>query len=344
MNQESVVDIGTKLILRVALIATVVYFLYLLRDVVLLVLLSVLTAAAFYPIIGRLAQWKFSRAGAVVTVYLGFLTLIVAMVAIFIPLFISEVKNFATAWPAYGEKLSGILAALEQYFQSFGVEFSQDQFWGEIESGLSQSAGNIVATTVGIFSGLIHFLGYFFLALYLSLEEDGIEKFFRALAPDQYHARAAEFAGKIRVRVSRWLGAQLLLMGIVFAIYYVGLSLLGVPYALAIALFGGLVEIVPYIGPILAAIPAILLGLLEAPIIGLSVLAYYVIAHQLESHIIAPQIMKHSAGLNPVVLIVAVLIGLELGGAIGVLLAVPAAMIMGVFVEDFMEKQQAGKQ
>jgi predicted PurR-regulated permease PerM len=129
-------------------------------------------------------------------------------------------------------------------------------------------------------------------------------------------------------------------MAIVFVIYYVGLSLFGVPYALAIALFGGLVEIVPYIGPILAAIPAVLLGLLEAPVVGFSVLAYYTVAHQLESHVIAPQVMKHSAGLSPVVLIVAVLIGLELGGAIGVLLAVPAAMVMGVFVEDFMEKKK----
>lgn len=344
MNQESIVDIGTRLILRVALIATGVYFLYLLRDVVLLVLLSVLTAAAFYPVIGRLTRWGLSRGGAVIAVYLGFLTFIVAMVAIFIPIFISEMKNFAAAWPEYGEKLSGILLAFEEYFRSFGVEFGREKFFAEIETGLSNSVGNIVTTTVDIVSGLIHFFGYFFLALYLSLEEDGIEKFFLALAPDRFHARAMDFAGKIRDRVSRWLGAQLLLMGIVFAIYYVGLSLFGVPYAFAIALFGGLVEIVPYIGPILAGIPAVGFGLLESPVIGLSVLAYYVIAHQLESHLIAPQVMKRSAGLNPVVLIVAVLVGLELGGAVGVLLAVPAAMIMGVFVEDFMEKQQTGKQ
>lgn len=342
MDTDKIVDVGTRLIFRVALIAVGAYFLYLLRDIVLLVLLAILTAAAFYPLIERLERWRFSRTGAVVAVYLGFLAIIVVMVAIFIPLFVSEVKNFAAAWPTYGKSFSGVLSALESYFQSFGVEFSREQFFGEIEAGLSQSAGNIVATTVNIFSGAIHFVGYFFLALYLSLEEDGIEKFFLALAPERYHARATEFAGKIRARVSRWLGAQLLLMLIVFVIYYVGLSLLGVPYALAIALFGGLVEIIPYIGPIVAAVPAIALGFAEAPVIGFSVLAYYTVAHQLESHIIAPQVMKHSAGLNPVVLIVAVLIGLELGGALGVLLAVPVAMIMGVFVEDFMEKKKSG--
>ncbi len=343
MDTDRIVEIGTRIIFRIALLVVGAYFLYLLRDIVLLVLLSVLTAAALYPVIARLERWKFSRTGAVISVYLGFLALIVAMVAVFVPLFVSEVKNFATSWPIYNQKLSGILSAFEAYFQSFGVDFGRDQFFAEIESGITHSAGNIVATTVGIFSGFVHFLGYFFLSLYLSLEENGIEKFFLALTPDQYHARAAEFAGKIRTRVSRWLGAQLLLMAIVFVIYYAGLSLFGVPYALAIALFGGLVEIIPYIGPILAAIPAVLLGLFEAPVVGFSVLAYYVVAHQLESHIIAPQVMKHSAGLNPVVLIVAVLIGLELGGAVGVLLAVPAAMILGVFVEDFMEKKQTSR-
>lgn len=340
MNTETVVDIGTKLIFRVAIFVAGAYFLYLLRDIVLLVLLAVLTAAAFYPLIGRLERWRFSRTGAVVAVYLAFLALIIAMVAVFVPLFISEVKNFASTWPAYAERLSGILSSLESYFRSLGVDFSREQLFGEIESGLSHSAGNIVATTVGVFSGLIHFFGYFFLALYLSLEEDGIEKFFLALTPERYHSRAAGFARKIRDRVSRWLGAQLLLMLIVFAIYYVGLLVLGVPYALAIAFFGGLVEIIPYIGPILAGVPAVLFGSLEAPVIGLSILLYYIVAHQLESHVIAPQVMKHSAGLNPVVLIVSVLIGLELAGAVGVLIAVPAAMVAGVFVEDFLEKKK----
>lgn len=343
MNAETIVDIGTRLILRITLLAVGAYFLYLLRDIVLLVLLAVLTAAAFYPLIGKLDWWKFSRTGAVLTVYIGFFMTVVALVAIFIPVFISEVQNFATTWPIYGGKLSGFLSSLEQYFQSFGVEFSRDQFFGDIEGAVSNGAGNIVTTTVGLFSGLIHFVGYFFLSMYLSLEEDGIEKFFLALAPEGYHSRAIEFARKIRARVSLWLGAQLLLMAIVFLIYYVGLSLFGVPYALAIALFGGLVEIIPYIGPVIAGVPAVLLASLESPVIGLFVLLYYIVAHQLEGHIIAPQVMKHSAGLNPVVLIISVLVGLELGGTLGVLLAVPVAMIMGVFVEDFMEQKKVGR-
>lgn len=344
MDVERIVEAGTKLILRGLLIAVGIYFLCILRDIVLLVLLAVLTSAAFYPVINRLMRWRLSRTVSVLVVYLGFLAGLVALLSVFVPLFIAEIRSFARDWPMYGARLAGALDVFGQYLRSFGVEFNRDQFFGEVGTSLSHSAGNIVTTTVGVFSGLIHFIGYFFLSLYLSLEENGIEKFFLTITPDEYHARAAEFARKIRDRVSRWLGAQLLLMLILFVIYYVGLLVLGVPYALAIALFGGLVEIIPYIGPVLSGIPAALFGFLVSPLLGFSVLVYYFLAHQFEGHIIAPQVMKYSAGLNPVVLIIAVLIGLELDGALGVLLAVPVAMVAGVFVEDFMEKQQIGKQ
>ncbi len=99
-------------------------------------------------------------------------------------------------------------------------------------------------------------------------------------------------------------------------------------------------EIIPYIGPVLAAVPAIIIGLLYSPGLGLAALIFYLIAHQVEAHIIAPQVMKRSANLNPVVLIIAILVGIELGGPLGVVLAVPLTMVLSVFVEDIFEKKQ----
>jgi predicted PurR-regulated permease PerM len=128
-------------------------------------------------------------------------------------------------------------------------------------------------------------------------------------------------------------------MVIAFVIYYIGLSLLGVPYALAIALFGALMEILPYIGPILAAIPAVIIGLLVSPVLGLSALVFYTLAHQVEAHILAPQVMKRSAELNPVAFILAVLVGYELAGPIGIILSIPVTMILSVFVEDLLEQK-----
>lgn len=345
MNNESIVDVGTRLILRLALIVVGVYFLYLVRDVVLVVFLSVLTSSALSPVITMLTKKRIPRTGAVIITYIGLLTLFVAFIGFFIPVFVSEIRDFAENWTVYSDHLSVFLSGAEQYTKTFGLTFNKASLLQNAGGSVAGGFSGIFSTTIGVFSTLVSFLGFFFLSLYFSIEENGIEKFFLAIAPERYHEWSLSLARRIRERVSRWLAAQLFLMFILFVIYYIGLSLLGIPYALAIALFGGLMELIPYIGPVVSAIPALILAFLASPSLGFITLVFYVITHQLEGHVLAPQVMKHSAGLNPVVLIIAVLIGFKLGGSVGVLLAGPTAMVLGVFVEDFLEKKQTnGKQ
>ncbi len=340
MTVNEHIEVGTKVLLRAALLLAVAYIIYLLRDVVILVLLAVLTAAALVPAIARLQRFGLSRTAAVIISYSFLFFIGVVLLAVFFPLFFSEIKQFLQNFPEYTKRLDAFMNGIEIYSRSIGIEWSKDEFSQGIEENISQWFSQIFSTTVNVFQGFIHFIGYFFLALYLSLEEKGIEKFFLLMTPKEYHAQALSIANRMQGKVSQWLFGQMLLMLIAFAIYYIGLSLIGVPYALAIALFGGLMEMLPYVGPILAAVPAIVIGLLSSPVLGASALAFYIVAHQVEAHIVAPQVMKHSAGLNPVALIVAILIGLELGGPLGIVLAVPITMILSVFVEDLLLKKE----
>lgn len=335
------VAMGTKLALRLILLAAGIYFLYLIRDVVFLVVFATLTAAALSPAIAKLRKWHLSRASAVIIAYAVLLLGTVALLAVFLPLFFTEVKEFLQNWPEYAKRLDTTLATVQAYLGTFGIDFQKEQFFQSIEGNITGGLSNIFSATVGLFQGFIHLIGYFFLALYLSLEEKGIEKLFLLLTPEEYHAQALSIASRMQGKVSQWLFGQAILMLVAFVIYYIGLSLLDVPYALAIAFFGGLMELLPYIGPVIAAIPAILVGVLVSPVLGVSALIFYVIAHQAEAHIVAPQVMKHSAGLNPVALIIAILIGLELGGALGIILSVPITMVLSVFVDDILEKKQA---
>lgn len=333
------IAIGTKIALRLAIWAAIFYFLYLVRDVVLLVLFAILTAAALSPAIARLRKWRLSRTAAVIIVYLIVLSGGALLLAVFLPLLFAEVKEFLQSWPEYAKHLDTSLSSIQTYLSTFGIDFQKEQFFQDIEGNVVGGLSDIFSKTVGLFQSFIHLIGFFFLALYLSLEEKGIEKLFLLLTPKEYHTQALSIASRMQGKVSQWLFGQALLMLIAFVMYYIGLTLLGVPYALAIAFFGGLMEILPYIGPILAAIPAVLVGLLVSPILGISALIFYVIAHQVEAHIVAPQVMKHSAGLNPVVLIVAILVGLELGGPLGIILSVPITMMLSVFVEDIFIKR-----
>lgn len=339
MTVNEHVEVGTKVLIRAAILLAVIYVLYLIRDVVILVLLAVLTAAALVPAIARLQRFGLSRTASVIISYALLFSIGVILLAVFLPLFFSEIKQFLQNWPEYTRRLDTFMGGLETYSQSIGIDWSKDEFSQNIESNIALWFSQIFSTTINLFQGFIHFIGYFFLALYLSLEEKGIEKFFLLLTPKHYHAQALSIATRMQGKVSQWLFGQMLLMVIAFGIYYIGLTLLGVPYALAIAFFGGFMEILPYVGPVLAAVPAIVIGLLSSPVLGASALAFYIIAHQVEAHIVAPQVMKHSAGLNPVALIIAILVGLELGGALGIILSVPITMILSVFVEDLLLKK-----
>ncbi len=341
MTIDERVETGTKLLIRAALIVAGIYVLYLIRDVVLLTLFAVLAAAALAPLIVKLSRYGLSRTASVIIVYMVIFLGGTALLIAFLPVLFSEIKEFLSNWPKYAESIGGMLAGWESYFHSIGIGFEKEVFFQDIEQSVTETVGNLFSTTLSLFQGFIHFIGFFFLSLYLSLEERGIEKFFLLLTPEHYHEHALSIVSRMRDKASQWLFGQTLLILIAFGIYAIGLSAIGIPYALAIALFGALMEILPYIGPVLAAIPAILSGLFVSPGLAIAALVFYIIAHQLEAHIIAPQVMKRSASLNPVAFIIAVLVGAQLGGPLGIVLAVPITMMMTVFVDDLLIKRNA---
>ena len=133
-----------------------------------------------------------------------------------------------------------------------------------------------------------------------------------------------------------WLRGQLFLSFIVGLLVYIGLLILGVKYALVLALIAAILEIIPFIGPTIAAIPAILVGLTDSWIKALVVVILYFVVQQLENHIIVPKVMQKAVGLNPIVVIIVIMVGAKLGGIVGALIAVPVAAAIGVFVGDIM--------
>jgi predicted PurR-regulated permease PerM len=142
----------------------------------------------------------------------------------------------------------------------------------------------------------------------------------------------------MKQKIGKWMQGQIMLMAIIFILDYIGLSLVGIPYALPLAAFAGLLEIVPYVGPIISAVPGVVLGFLVSPIKGLLALIIYIITQQAESNIVTPLIMKRTVDLNPVVVILALLIGAKLGGILGAILAIPVATTIGIIAKDMMAK------
>jgi len=339
MLDKRTIDISTGIIFRTVLIALGIWILYLIRGIIAILFVALIVSAAIDPAIKWLVKKRIPRSIAVLAIFLGMFLIIGGAGSLLIPPIVFQFKNFTRDFPSEIGKLSGEISGLENYFQSQGIDFSSQEFFKGIGSQISDSSGKIFTTTVGVFHGIISFIAILSLTFYLSIKEEGMKNFLLSVTPIAHENYAMSLVERIRERIGKWLQGQLFLMLTIFVLDFVALYLLGIPYALILALFAGLMEIIPYIGPIISAIPGVILGFLISPVTGLMALAVYVIVQQFENHVIVPQVMKKAIGLNPVTVILALLIGAKLGGVLGAILAVPLAAAGSVFIKDLLAKK-----
>lgn len=332
--------VATNVAIRIIAVLVGLWFLYLARDVVALLLLSIILTATLDPAIDWMARKKIPRPAGVFVIYIAMVLFIILLVSFLIPPLVSQFKDFAANLPTYGETLADTFAGIERYANSHGIEFSGRDFLQNIAGNFFQSSGQVFSTTAGVFSFFISMLVIFALTFYMSVKEDGMNSFLVSITPSAHREHVITVANRIKKKIGRWLGGQLLLMLIIFVLDFAALSIFDVPYALILALLAGFLEIVPYLGPIISATLASLIGFLISPVTGFVILGILTAIQQLESHVIAPQLMKKVVGLNPVVVILVLLIGAKLGGTLGAILAVPLATSVGVIIGDLFYKNE----
>ena len=326
-----------KTILKVTGVLLGLWILYQVRDVVALFFLSVIFTATLDPAIDRMQRRKIPRPVAVFIVYIVSLAVIGGAVSLLIPPIASQAKDFAINFPTYGDRLSITFSGIEAYAKSYGFDLNIMNVVRDSFGGAFQSSGRIFSTTVGVFTLFISTIVVLSLTFYMSVKEDGMKGFIGSLTPKSQRDYVISLTERIQKKVGRWMFGQIILMIVIFLLDFFALSLLGIPYALILALVAGILEIVPYLGPIISATLATLVGLMISPLTGVEILITLTIIQQLESHVLVPQIMKKAVGLNPVAVILALLIGAELGGTMGAILAVPIATALGVFINDLAE-------
>lgn len=338
MSDKRQIDISTGIIFRTILILLAIWLVYIIRDVIALFFVAIILTAAIEPVVDWFQGKKIPRPFGVLIIYFVLFLLVGILISSLIPSIASQAKEFSNDFPVYLEKLSNTSVVVENYIGSKGIDFSGEAFLQDLGASLSHSSGKIFSTTKGVFSGLISLIVVLSMTFYMSVIKDGMKKFFSSVTPEKHQEYVISLAERIKEKIGRWMIGQLFLMVLIFVLYYIVLSLLNIPYALILAIFGGVLEVIPYLGPIISAIPAVLIGLLMSPLTGLFVAVTYVIIQQVENHIIVPQVMKKAIGLNPVAVILALLIGAKLAGPVGAVLAVPVATAVGVFLGDIMKK------
>lgn len=338
MLERRQVDISMGVILRTAVLALAIWFLYLTREILALLFISILIVTAINPLVDFLYRKKIPRSMGVLIVYMFIFLIVGLAISFVVPPLIGQFKDFVQKIPEYMQTIGSYSSSANTYFQDHNMVLDVQQISDNLNNRLTDLPQTIFTGTVGLVNNFISIIVVLVMAFYMTVKEDGIRKFIVSITPEKHRAYAASLTERMEVKIGKWVQGQFFLMLIIFILDFVGLYLIGIPYALALAIFAGVMEIVPYIGPIISAIPGVILGLLISPMTGLVTLLLYFFAQQFESHIVVPQVMKKAVGLNPIAVILALLIGLKLGGVLGAILSIPLATVISVFVADMMKK------
>ncbi len=318
------IDISHRTVIFIALFILSLLIIYLIRDLLLILFVAVILMSALSPSVSFFAKLKVPKAIGIAIAYIIIIAAASGLLAIVLPPLLEETSRlFSTLPPLLDQLLSN--AAIDRSL---------------LQSQLSTLSKNVFSITLSIFDNLLTIIFLLVFTFYLTLERENLESRLASLFIGRQE-RVKRLIVQIEEKLGGWLRGQLFLSLIIGILSYIGLIILGIPYALPLAVVAGVLEVVPVIGPIISAIPSILIALTISPILSLGVAAMYFIIQQLENHLIVPQVMKKAVGLNPLVVILAIAVGSRLLGIGGALLAVPIVVVLQIIVSEIIEERKS---
>jgi predicted PurR-regulated permease PerM len=345
MHEQKTINIATSTILRIVLILLCLVLIYVLRNVIVLFIFALIIASAVAPAVGFLERIKIPRVIGTLLVYVVIIGMAAFLVALIFPTISSNAKDLSSSLPDYINALSEKFKSLQDASSKYEVVVNKLQnYLSTIGDALKDVSSNILSGAISFFGGVFSFFLVMVMSFYISVQKKGVQRVLTAIMPINYRDYILNLWERAQKKLGRWLQGQLFLAILVGVIVYISLSLLGVKYALLLGIISGILELFPYIGPVLAAIPGVILGFLQAPILGLWVLIVYLVIQQIESYVIAPLVMGKVVSLNPIVVILALLIGEKLGGILGMVLAVPLAAVFGELLRDMIKKRKEAEE
>ncbi|HDD35408.1 MAG TPA: AI-2E family transporter [Candidatus Desulfofervidus auxilii] len=333
-NQQKILEISWVTILRVVTALAVLYFLFLIKDLLVWFLFALIISVLFNPAINFLQRKHIPRTLAAMVVYLGIFSLLGIFLWRLAPILLSELKEFSMRLPEYFEDVSPYLKGLRiAAFESF-QSFSQ-----AIESLLFRSSANIFTALGTFFGSVFSAITIFAIAFFLSLEEKGVERTIYLLAPHDYKEKALAVWRNTQKKITWWFGVRVL--GVLFVGLLTGITCfaLNVKYAAFFGILAGISDFIVTFGPLFTGgIIAILIALSSLPKAFIFVIAFTFI-QQIEGHVLLPVLTKKFLRLPPALVLMAILIGGKLWGVLGAILAIPLMGMLFEFIKGLLEKK-----
>ena len=338
------ISITTGTIVKILFVLAGAWLIWTLRDLALVLMTAVVIASAIEPAVSRVCRWGLPRVFSVLLVYILLFVVFFSLFYFFVPSLFADLVTFLSSLPIYLEALNR-LSAFDEFARVLGTappDLSNidliAQFRGAAEA--AGAFGNALTAIASIFGGVLSFVLIIVFSFYFAVIETGVEDFIEIAAPRKYQAYVLDLWKRARHKIGLWMQGQLLLAVIMGVLVYLGLTILGVPHALLLAVIAALFEIIPVFGPILAAVPAVAIAFVDGgATLGLLTVALYVIGQQFENHLIYPLVVTRVVGVPPLLVILALLIGAQLAGFLGILLSVPVVATLQEFTKDIRERR-----
>lgn len=303
-----------------------------------------LIALILNPAVSLLHRSRLPRGLAVLAVYVGFFLTLAGIGFLLANPISDQVRTFADNLPNLVKEANRTIESIQRYFNHHGVHVELVKqgktALQSIEGKVAKSADKLAsfggALASEVASAIFDLVLVFVLSVYLLLYGNQIGALVRRVMPDGDGTKADDYPYLVQRAVSRYIGGQLLFSAIMGTSTGVALYVFGVigvfpdgrTYAVAFAVFYGVMELVPYVGPILGAIPPVAVALFTKPITALWVALLFVGLQQLEGHVVAPQVFGHTLRINPLLVIFALLLGLQVYGVLGALIALPTLAVL----------------
>ncbi len=349
MDKQIHVSISAGTVVKTLFILALAWVAFEVRSIILDVLTAIVIASAIEPGVANLVKKRVPRVLAVIAIYLLLFLTFFVIFYFFLPSVLEDLATFIAQLPGYLDAFTRA-GAFDSYAKILGVpapsQLSVNDVMGSIRDGLhiSSSFTNAFAAASQVFGGFFSLILIIVFSFYFAVLETGVDDFLRIIVPKRKQRYVLGLWKRSQTKIGLWMQGQLLLAVIMGVIVFLGLTILGVPHALVLAVISAVFEIIPVFGPTLAAVPAITIAFVDGGVaLGLATIGLYVIAQQFENHLIYPLVVTRVVGVPPLLVILALIVGAELAGFLGIILAVPLAATIQELARDIESGELFGE-
>ncbi|MBU0750357.1 AI-2E family transporter [Patescibacteria group bacterium] len=347
MDKQLSIQITPGTIIMTIVIGAVAFALWTLRDLFLLVVTAVVLASAIEPGVNFFNRYRVPRVFAVLIMYLVVFGSLFSIVYFMFPPILNDAQGFISGIPQYLDTLN-LQSTLGSNSSTLLLSGSGDQGQSVLntlfsfQSAFADSGEGAVRLLSTIFGGILSLILVVVLSFYFALQETGVEDFLRTVTPTKHEEYIVGLWRRAHTKIGLWMQGQLLLSLLVGVIVYLGLLILGVPYALLLAIIAAVFDLVPIFGSFIAGLVAVVVAFGSGGVpLALFVAGLFFVVNQFEAHLIYPLVVNKVVGIPPLLVILALIAGGALAGFLGVLLAVPVAAALREFVSDLDKGKRA---